>query len=73
MTSNPMKRSSTHALWMKGGKYAATATATHIPAPKTRKIGDNDPRPTMVGHGLNKLRHSNYTDPDSVTILEACF
>ena len=72
-TCNPKKRSNTHASRKRGCKSADAATATHIPAPKTRDIGYNAPFPVMMGHGFNNFRGSNYIDLAVVPILEAYF
>ena len=73
MTHKPTNRSNTHALWRIGGKYAAAATATTIPAPNTRGKGDNYPCTMMMGHGFNNFRDINYINPAVVPILKACF
>ena len=65
------KLSNTNASQRRGGKYADDANATPIIAPKMRDIGDNDPRPVMMGHGFNKFQDSNYIYPAAVPILKA--
>ena len=71
-TRKPTKRSNTNASRRRGEK-STTDTATPVPAPKTPDIGDNAPRPVMMGHGFNKFRDRNYIDPSDVPILGVCF
>ena len=58
-THNLTKQSNMHASQRRGGKYAASATATPIPAPKKRNIGYNTPCPMMIGHSFNTFWDRN--------------
>ena len=38
-----------------------------------RDIGDNSPRPVMMGHSFNNFQDINHIDPAAVPILEESF